>query len=1190
MGILEGDIRLFKSEVLLDTPDGGGKMTGNEVIDGESNNLFPDIAELDRVYGRIALRKAFLAVVTDDTDSYYGSHVIIDRPPKDLLVAASIFTTKSWDDRRTDAQNRVESYLTRGIKWIGQLLERQLVGQRAIAMLLKPGDPTPDVGQSLVLVQDEGKASEIEQYIRVTKVTTEEREFRTTEGTWIGMICTCEISDPLRYDFIGPPPSPFDDVAAQAVVRDTMVADAAQYYGIKPTTAEAQLGDMRVQVESIYGQLIPSAQSETALVDLTAAGEATPVIDSSTGEISFTTAATIGAALNLHLGNGCLPGTLQIVLSGGEITDDGGQLISGGIVVGTIDYGRGLLTFGSASPTYGGTKTVRFHPAAQPTRVANTYSIPVPPEGRGYVYTATLVPTPMPGSTMVSFMAQGKWYDLRDDGSGALRGADSAYGSGTINYETGTVIVTTGALPDANTEVLFAWGVNSSYFNRSGTTVKSPSIKHTTANAGVSPNSLTVTWTDGANTKTATDDGKGNIIGDATGTIHYARGEIILTPNILPAGGAQYTIEYSYGNPIEERFDAPFVNALGLVDLTLSNSNILPGSIEAEYNMTIVDRTGLPPEYDIAQPYATIARVHDKDGEFDGDGVGWTLIGAAGAHTINRGTIDYANGTIEMEPAAFAAVPIAAYGSGSATLLAWMYYLLYAALPTDGSGYIIVRYRSSGAENTATETVSTTNLAIDLTDQYAEAIISGSVRFRLGGKTYIDRLGSLYCDVDASNGSGTLAGSVSYASGEAIITSWQPSGTSTVTLDSLLTELSGQPVPEVYFRVPGAPIRAGSFQIRMSPITGGTVYATANADGSILTDDMSGSIDVQTGIVTLQFGKLVPAAGNEGEFWYDANKVDLNGNIFKPAPVYADTIRYNAVVQTYIPLSADILGLDPVRLPQDGRVPIYRIGDVVVLHNTQSEAFPNPVSAGYTLDVGRVRLSLLKVFDADNKELPDDQYTVDLDAGIVTLATPLDLSGFVQPLRAEHRVEDMGLISDVQINGVLSVTRSITHDYPVGSYVSSALIVGDLQSRQHTMFSQQTWTGSWSDERQGNEILAQYNNTLYPVAVTNRGSIEERWAMIFTSATEFRVVGETVGQIATGNINTDLMPINPEMEVPYFELKALGWGSGWATGNVLRFNTAGANYPLWLARTVLQGQATEDHDSFRVQIRGDVDR
>jgi hypothetical protein len=36
-------------------------------------------------------------------------------------------------------------------------------------------------------------------------------------------------------------------------------------------------------------------------------------------------------------------------------------------------------------------------------------------------------------------------------------------------------------------------------------------------------------------------------------------------------------------------------------------------------------------------------------------------------------------------------------------------------------------------------------------------------------------------------------------------------------------------------------------------------------------------------------------------------------------------------------------------------------------------------------------------------------------------------------------------------------------------------------------------------------------------------------------------------------------------------------------------NTIGANYPIWVARTVLQSEAASGSDRFRICIRGDVD-
>ncbi|MGD7493703.1 hypothetical protein ACQCQQ_26340, partial [Ralstonia pseudosolanacearum] len=336
----------------------------------------------------------------------------------------------------------------------------------------------------------------------------------------------------------------------------------------------------------------------------------------------------------------------------------------------------------------------------------------------------------------------------------------------------------------------------------------------------------------------------------------------------------------------------------------------------------------------------------------------------------------------------------------------WEYKPAGAAMPIDESGYVKVRYRAADAANAATETVTLAQLEVDLTDHYAEAIVPGSLRFGLGGKVYVDRLGSLVTDINANTGAGTQAGTIDYASGRALLAVWQPGVGNVVSMQSLLTELGGQPVDEVVFRVPAAPVRPGSLQIRAVPLTGGQITATANADGTIAAAGMLGTVDYQTGVVRVRFGRFVPAAGREGEIWYSVDAV-RNGQIFQPLPVLADTLRFNAVAFTYLPLSADVLGLDPVRLPLDGKVPIFRTGDVAVVHHTATTPFPANARAGDTLDVGRVRLAALRVLDADGKPVSTDRYTADLDAGTVTLkASP---AGLAQPLVAEHRIEDMGL-------------------------------------------------------------------------------------------------------------------------------------------------------------------------------------
>src|SRR5690554_7922005 len=68
MTIHVDDVKLLKSQRLTDEEDGGGRATGEAVADGEMNNLFPDISRLDRTLGRIALRKVFAGVMTNNAE------------------------------------------------------------------------------------------------------------------------------------------------------------------------------------------------------------------------------------------------------------------------------------------------------------------------------------------------------------------------------------------------------------------------------------------------------------------------------------------------------------------------------------------------------------------------------------------------------------------------------------------------------------------------------------------------------------------------------------------------------------------------------------------------------------------------------------------------------------------------------------------------------------------------------------------------------------------------------------------------------------------------------------------------------------------------------------------------------------------------------------------------------------------
>jgi hypothetical protein len=275
-------------------------------------------------------------------------------------------------------------------------------------------------------------------------------------------------------------------------------------------------------------------------------------------------------------------------------------------------------------------------------------------------------------------------------------------------------------------------------------------------------------------------------------------------------------------------------------------------------------------------------------------------------------------------------------------------------------------------------------------------------------------------------------------------------------------------------------------------------------------------------------------------------------------------------------------------------VPQFNLGDVVVVSNTQQEEVLT-ATPGQVIDFARVNQAEVWVDGANGNRLAADQYTLDTDAGTLTFADPLALvdaeaNAVTEPLQVFNRVEDMGLATDVQIGGQISLNIPLSQDYTAGDTIASAaLLYGDLRARAHSAFHQKSWSGAWADERVGDDTTAKYNLVSNPIEITNQGAIKERWVIRFTSSTSFEVIGETVGVVATGNIATDLAPNNLATGAPYFTIRKEGWGSGWVSGNTLRFNTDGGQAPFWVARTIVAGRATEETDQFATQNRGDAD-
>lgn len=1206
MTIAVSDLKLFQSERMTDNADGGGQMSGTEIVSGQENQIFDDVSDVDRAAGDVSIRKVYAAVTSATADKYLDAGICVFANPADPAVSVAAFSTGSFFDERDALKNRLEQTISRGGRWHGWLWGTHLVGQRAVVLWQRPEADLPATGARLELVAKAGTVEQYNQFLWVTRVREEIRTISDEKGAFAVREVTCEIAEPLAANYAGPDPSRVDPTTASlsALFYETRYnAEAVPLFGARPLVAAAESGDFSVQVDDLYLPIVPTSLNETALPDVNPVGDSPALVAANASTVNFvTTTQSIRPNASLYCGTGILPGTLSIAVSGSTIADDNGKARLATTHVGDVDYGNGIITWNDACPNYAAaSKTVTFQPAARPLGVAESAAQIVTAENQGFVWVFTLSPIPLPGTLRVSYRVANKWYVITDQGGGQLNGVDSSYGSGQLNFSTGTVTWTAGGLPDVDSEIIYLWGTPASYTARGGSAVDAPVIRGQTAEPNVMPGSVSVAWTVGA-TEYTLDDTTGYLIGQLSGAggvggINYATGEWWARPTLLPPTGTEFTIDYAYGEPLSQTFVEPEEDVNGNLTLQLTATNIIPLSVHFALPLTYLGAE------DILARDITVQAIDQGDGHF------WPF-------GQDDASINYTTGTIvvKAERSTVSARKVtyqqhvgytkeAASGPGVYTPVfrevhaGWDRDVpVLARFPLTG-GQVTVYYRTSAGASNASETVTLSQLEFDVTRGYAETLVAGSVRFTLGGSVYVETAGRIYRDPGPDTGAGALCGTLDRVSGRIRLTSWTPGGSNAVALQAAVTELAGRLLEETVFRTPVAPIKAGTVQLRYTTAGGIAKSKTVDASGLLEDSDCKIWVNYPLGVIRARFGQWKTDAAltpeEKLEPWYNPDAVvDIGGvgKIWKPTLALADSLLYNAVAQTTIPPDSTLLGLNAARLPPDGKALIFNAGRLVLIHHTDSLAQAN-LSPTQVIDCGRVRLYRVAIEDAAGQRLPESFFTVNRELGTVTMAADLDLTGHAGPYAIHHTVADLCRLTGVDINGTLSLNKAVSHDYVAEeSLVSGVLFAGTLQARVANLFAQSTWTGVWSDSRIGSAPLAQYDDTNWPVVVSNLGAYTDRILIQFTSATAFNVIGENLGVIGTGTISVDCAPVNSLSGQPYFTIPYQGWGTGWSTGNCVRFNLIGAAYPVALIRAVQPSQPTgQDPDRVELLLIGNVD-
>ena len=1180
MSILQADLKLVRSVSNAQYDYSAGALTATVIPDNNIGALISPIDPVAEAVGRVLYYKGGMVVDTATTDILLNATLFLSEKPSDALIQATLCSTGNSFDKLAAIRSYVEAYYSPSTPWDGYLYGTQAAGMGSLIIFQHPNTALPDIGATFAIIQDGGTSGVLSEFVVVSAVTSQTETF-TLEGksvTWL--VVTVTLQNRLQNSYVGSALGIDDPVNPRTILFNTFASQQAQYYGVAETVADLASGALTLTVDSIYNQIVPTANSNTALADLSATGTISILVSAATA--NTTILASNGSAsitLTFITSMPLARGSLTVVAPDGTYVDDGlGNLISGSVAVGSVDYYAGQVIINAAFIHHAGTISLSFAPMAFLPSPSQTAAIAITSSNQRTSYSLTLPTQPQPGTLQIYYRAGGNDYLLTDRGDGICIGYDSSYGAAKLIFQTKSVVLSLATLPDPNSYIFLAWGVACYTFDRGNATLGKGWIVITTT-AALPPLGFSIAWNDGS-AHTATDDGVGNIVSSAaTGQVFYSTNTIWLMPNTLPPPGTDFVVTITPRLRGSDVVSSIATNPdTGDATITLSHTGLLAGSLSLVFNSAVDANVSgsLVLEKDTVYMMVTQAPAlmpANTAWQFNDNGSA-VIAGLADS------AINYSAGTVTFKPQWNQKVAIPYWvtqnvgGNGRYTFAGFNEgYHVYQGVSATISYY----YGDAGSSVTEHHTGSA--LVIDVTPGLNEQIIPGSVSFMLGGYRFVDQNYQIYTSINPATGVGTVSGGLDPLTGFASLSVWPEGQSNSPALLSCATRVGADVVDEVTFRSPGSPVAASSVQITCTDSAGNSLSATADGSGNIAATGMAGTFFYSCGLGSIRFGDWVIAAGNESQPWYSAANVS-GSNVWKPRQVIASTIKFDCAIVSFMPVDASIVNIDANRLPATGMVPIIQRGDLLLLHNTQTTSAT--ATAGGTVSVGRTNLENIWVRDANGALLPTTKYTTDLANGVLTWAAPLDLTGFASPFTLYNRKIHMTRCTRADLSGQITLEMPPTWTIPAGSKVSSALIVGDLQGRVSNLFTQGAWdsNNAWVEATPNTTPTAVYNQSEYPLGVTNRSNTDS-YALVFTDTTHYNILSKNRGQLATYIPTTaDYTLMDTVTGYPEVVIYTLGLGAGWVPGNVLRFDIIGAKYPWDLVLTVLPGphaSLTVDH-------------
>lgn len=433
-----------------------------------------------------------------------------------------------------------------------------------------------------------------------------------------------------------------------------------------------------------------------------------------------------------------------------------------------------------------------------------------------------------------------------------------------------------------------------------------------------------------------------------------------------------------------------------------------------------------------------------------------------------------------------------------------------------------------------------------------ECVLKGSVRLKKSNDA------SVYTDDSKGRfvSSGYVFATIDYESG--IITAIDPidySGTVTENLGAII-EKGNRTISKKQWQLPSSNFARDSVYIRFETQAGATFSASSDLSGNITGTNCTGTVS-ETGYVDIEFSQGVKPESIS----YDFNEVSV---ITVPAPPG---------------------GFDTSTLPNNGTVNIFNeFGQICVQNRvrTQHQNLTSGQSINVIVDANFVDIvdgqgmSLWSVTDA-NYSYDKVKGEVKINAGISVFSPPYIITAI------QSELVTIGAMNSNE----LSLLTPLKRAYPMGATVSSVQVLGDFQGQTKDERTLSAWQNNFGEI--GAAASSAINTTQYPIELTNIGAIAQRWAIVFTSTTAYNVVGESVGNIYSGDTLNDCAPINSFAGAPYFVLRKQAFGAGLNPGEAFLFETLAASKPTMITRSVSPGHSEIVRDNSTLSFRGNKD-